>query len=111
VGSPRIGNDFVFAPAGVAAGLGVHFEKDKSVKPRLRRRQAALRPAIPPPTITTGYFSVRFAAGNPARSRRRWPIWKESLTNDPSILFSLLSERPTSAALPRPRELAAAKLQ
>ena len=29
VGGPGVGGDFVFAPAGVAAGLGAHFEKDE----------------------------------------------------------------------------------
>src|SRR5258707_9019637 len=29
MGGPRICGDFVFSPAGVAAGLGVHFEKDE----------------------------------------------------------------------------------
>ena len=29
VGGPGIRRDFVFAPAGVAAGLGVHFEEDE----------------------------------------------------------------------------------
>ncbi len=29
MGSPGIRGDFVFAPTGVPAGLGVHFEKNK----------------------------------------------------------------------------------
>src|SRR5438477_13042948 len=42
--------------------------------------------------MTTGTFSMRFAPGNAARSRKRWPIWNESLTNEPSIFFSLFRE-------------------
>ena len=29
VGGPGVGGDFVFAPAGVAACLGIHFEEDE----------------------------------------------------------------------------------
>jgi hypothetical protein len=61
--------------------------------------QAALRPAIPPPTMTTGAFSFLRAGGKLARSRSKCPCAKESFTKEPAIGRSLLRERPTSAAL------------
>ncbi len=34
---PRVDGDFVFAPAGVAAGLGVHFQKNKIAEAALAK--------------------------------------------------------------------------
>src|SRR5262249_54031131 len=74
--------------------------RTKSLKPCLRIHQAALRPAMPPPTITNEYFSVLLAAGNVKRSRSRWPASADSLTKEPSILRSAFADSPRSAALP-----------
>src|SRR5579872_1915099 len=75
----------------------------KSRKPRLLSRHAAHSPAIPPPTIASGTFSSRTGWRKGWRSRRRWPMGKLSLTNDPSIGRSAFAVKPTRAALRKPR--------
>src|SRR5438046_4317438 len=57
------------------------------------KRQAALRPAIPPPTMTTGTFSMRFAPGNAARSEEHTSEL-QSLTN---LVCRLLLEKKNDA--------------
>ena len=69
------------------------------MKPRLRKRHAALRPAMPPPTMTTGNFSVLVGGEKEAWSRSWWPSWADSLTKEPAIGRSDFRERPIRAAL------------
>src|SRR5579871_1558121 len=77
----------------------------KSRKPRLFRRHAAHSPAMPPPTITMGNFSVRPAFEKGAWSRRRCPAGNASLTKPPSIFGAAFAVRPIRAALRNPRRL------
>ena len=58
--------------------------RTKSWKPRLSRRQAALSPAMPPPTMTMGVRIFFAGGGNCWRGRGDGDlIRKLSLTNDP----------------------------
>src|SRR5579872_4121315 len=62
---------------------------------------AALRPAIPPPTMTTGTFRFCTGAGKGVWSRSLWPRGNASLTNEPVMLLDLaplLQLMPMSAA-------------
>ena len=63
------------------------------MKPRLRRRQAALRPAMPPPTMTTGNFSVRFGG------RKRGAVAEEM-----ADLEGIVDERTGDGAIAFERE-------
>src|SRR5262249_26221740 len=73
------------------------------LSPRFSRRHAADRPAIPPPTITTGIERRCEGGVNGAWSRRRWPTAQESLTNEPSMGRVVLRQpRMAAPAAPTP---------
>src|SRR5262245_32208707 len=71
----------------------------KSVTPRCCNRHPALRPAIPPPTMTTGTLPRRGVAPRVNGVRNRCPRAPPSSTKAPAGPRRLLHDRPTSAAL------------
>ncbi len=80
---PWVCGDVVLAPARIPAGLPLHFQQTKSRKPFRSSHHAALRPAMPPPTITTGVRTCREGAVNGVPSRMWCPSPNASLTKEP----------------------------
>jgi len=110
VGSPRIGSDFVFSPASIAAWLLIHFEKDESVKPRLRRRQAALRRRFRHPQLRVNIFRCASRGERGAIAQEMAHV--EGIVDEPAFDLSFTFEGKTDERrAAKTEELAAAKLQ